>query len=65
MLQTESGLALLAQLPPSPQIRSLMLNGPEGVDDLACVRTALPHLTTLEIHCWDKYRQAELSARVR
>ncbi len=61
MLQTSSGLEMLAQLPPAPQIRSLMLNGAEGVDDLARVRTALPSLTTLEIHCWDKYRQVDLT----
>ncbi|MCI3928778.1 NACHT domain-containing protein [Streptomyces sp. AN091965] len=62
MLQTESGLAMLAQLPPSPQIRSLMLNGAEGVDDLACVRTALPNLTTLEIHCWNRHCNVDLTA---
>ncbi|MEU7682763.1 NACHT domain-containing protein [Streptomyces spectabilis] len=61
MLQLEAGMAMLEQLPPAPQIRSLMLNCSDGVGDLARVRSALPNLTTLEIYCWNEHRKVDLT----
>ncbi|WP_051854515.1 NACHT domain-containing protein [Streptomyces sp. NRRL B-1347] len=61
MLQLGASVDMLEGLPPSPHIRSLMLNCRDGFQDLARVRRALPNLTTLEIHSWNEHRQVDLT----
>ncbi|MEV0439500.1 NACHT domain-containing protein [Streptomyces spectabilis] len=61
MLQLDASVAMFAESPPSPQVRSLMLNCGDGFEDLARVRRALPGLKDLEIHCWKEHHPVDLT----
>jgi hypothetical protein len=61
MLQARAGVAMLAELPPAPQINEFMLGRWEAEDDLAMVARALPHLKKLTIYGFNAARQVDLT----
>lgn len=60
-LQAEVGLSVLEEFPLIPQLRSLLLGNWEEGDDLSVVRRKFPFLTKLEISCWGKRKEVDVT----
>lgn len=52
---------MLEDFPLTPQLRSLLLGKWDEGDDLSVVRRKFPFLTKLEISCWGKRKEVDVT----